>query len=762
MGNDLVSAASRSPRDLSVHRVLADPAPIPGPFDDGRVFPPLRLEHMTIERHVLAIFALTVVVVLGVLLLLYRRSLAGTIAMRLEVSRLQAAHSADQARKTLATSVLGQGYWEYCPETQTIMGDAAFFALLRQDPAAASDAKGVDIDAVLASPVIADPNSLQTFLQETLARDAPCHLDLRLCGLPFARDDSGKPEAVDCDPGQWIGLSARRTASSDGFRRYRIVGMATDISALRAAEHAASTYKVRLLDIAENIPGAVFEYVLYPDGRDALTYVNTGCERIWGVKREELLKDPSVVWSRIDPEDVATMRVSVAESASNLSHWTAEARYRMPDGRIRHLRGYGQPRRRDDGAVVWQSVMLDETAYQEMQAELAHNRAMVERSRRLETVGQMTSGIAHDFNNLLAVICGSLELVTRAPDRPDREVLISDALGAAARGATLVDQLLTFGRQSSLSPVVCDLNEIVGRTVDLLRRTLPADVSVVFADRLESPLVEIDEMMLENALLNVALNARDAMPDGGSIAFALSSQPNDGDDPEFIQLSVSDTGTGMPEDVIRHAFDPFFTTKPPGVGTGMGLSMVHGFVEQSGGSVQLRSAPGDGTTIILHLPRAPDRSDAVELGLPSATLRRHVGAARSCILVVSDRANVRDLLEHQLTTLGCRSHLASGTSDALDALASRPDIVLAITDMPMPRQLKDREPVGIVDVLRPECPIILISGDPIAPAPPEIRARRHAILRKPVGLAALSEALTTLLGAEDPVMTAPELEPSNV
>jgi signal transduction histidine kinase len=310
-------------------------------------------------------------------------------------------------------------------------------------------------------------------------------------------------------------------------------------------------------------------------------------------------------------------------------------------------------------------------------------------AQKMEAVGQLTGGIAHDFNNLLAVIVGSLEMLQRRLNRGETNVTryVTSALEGANRAATLTQRLLAFSRQQALDPKPVDPNELVSGMADLLRRTLGETIAVEvrLAEGLWRTFVDPNE--LEHALLNLAVNARDAMPEGGRLVIETRNatvQHATGEIAagDYVRLSVTDTGTGMPPEVAAKAYDPFFTTKREGQGTGLGLSQVYGFVTQSGGHVRIDSSPGRGTEIVIDLPRyvGPAVADA------RAEAQGAVDAGRGeTVLVVEDDDRVRRFSVDALTDLGYATLEASSAAAALELIEAHPEIVVLFTDVVMPQ-----------------------------------------------------------------------------
>jgi PAS domain S-box-containing protein len=337
-----------------------------------------------------------------------------------------------------------------------------------------------------------------------------------------------------------------------------------------------------------------------------------------------------------------------------------------------------------------------------------------QQAQKMEAIGQLTGGMAHDFNNLLAVILGNLGFLERK-FKPgcDESDLTREATKAALHGAELTRALLAFARRQPLAPKLTDLTETLSASCRLFQRTLGEDLTVELklADRLWPVL--IDSAQIESAILNLAVNARDAMPDGGTLtiearnvtldegAAELSPEARTGD---FLVISVSDTGIGMPPEVIARAFDPFFTTKGTR-GSGLGLSMVHGFVRQSGGNTRIHSEPGKGTTINIYLPRAPDGQIAAGDEAPQTAPSGH-----ETILVVEDNKALRNLVIRQLKDLGYRTIAAADAAEALEAIRRDEPIDLLFTDVVMPGGMDGRALAGAAQALRRDLKVLFTSG----------------------------------------------------
>jgi CheY-like chemotaxis protein len=340
-------------------------------------------------------------------------------------------------------------------------------------------------------------------------------------------------------------------------------------------------------------------------------------------------------------------------------------------------------------------------------------------SQKMEAVGQLTGGLAHDFNNLLAGISGSLELIeTRIGQGRSGDVgkYIAAAQGAAQRAAALTHRLLAFSRRQTLAPKAVDANRLVEGLLDLIQRTVGPGIDLRHRGASDLWPALVDPSQLENSLLNLCINARDAMPDGGRITIETGNrridrpqaEAQDMPEGEYLSLSVSDTGTGMPPDIVARAFDPFFTTKPMGEGTGLGLSMVYGFAKQSGGQVRITSAVGQGTTVCLLLPRHQGAAEVDRL----APERHPIAQAGSgeTVLIVDDEPTVRMLVADVLGDLGYTAVEAADGAAGLRVLQSDVRVDLLVTDVGLPGGLNGRQMADAARVGRPDLKVLFITG----------------------------------------------------
>ncbi len=365
---------------------------------------------------------------------------------------------------------------------------------------------------------------------------------------------------------------------------------------------------------------------------------------------------------------------------------------------------------------------LNETLEQrvaERTAMLMQAEEKLRQSQKMEAVGQLTGGLAHDFNNLLAGISGALELMNRRIHQgrlSDVDKYMVAAQGSAKRAAVLTQRLLAFSRRQTLEPRATNVNTLMYGMAELIQRTAGPGIQIETLGAIDAWTAFVDVSQLENALLNLCINARDAMPEGGRIQLATANlwlDPNtarahDLTEGPYLRLSVTDTGTGMSSDVMAHVFEPFFTTKPIGQGTGLGLSMIYGFAQQSGGQVHIQSAVGEGTCVSLYLPRHHGAAPGDELTPGQTTIE--VAQHGETVLLVDDESTVRMLLADVLGELGYTVIEAADSAAGLKLLRSDVHIDLLVTDVGLPGGMNGRQMAEAGMELRPGLKTLFITG----------------------------------------------------
>lgn len=449
--------------------------------------------------------------------------------------------------------------------------------------------------------------------------------------------------------------------------------------------------------------------ILLVAGTDGLLRaVNPAWSTVLGLEPEAALGRNYLefVW----PDDIGRTREALEQAQSRLKISSFENRFRHADGTPRWISWHTST----EGEFVF-AYGRDVTEEKAQKEALRHTEEQLRQAQKMETLGQLTGGVAHDFNNLLQVISGNLQLLRRdVAGNAKAERRVAQALTGVERGAKLASQLLAFGRRQPLEPKVLNVGRLVTSMGEMLRRTLAeaTEIDTVAPNGLWNTLV--DPAQIENAILNLAINARDAMNGGGRLVISAANVTCPaGGDPRFpdltpgdyVELSVADAGGGIPPEVLPQVFEPFFSTKPLGKGTGLGLSMVYGFVRQSGGQVRIETEVGVGTTVRLYLPRA----DAVEDRLPDGAGLDMAGGTET-ILVAEDDEAVRAIVVEMLTDLGYGVLTAKDAASALEVVESEAVIDLLFTDVVMPGPLKSTDMVAMARRLRPDLAILFTSG----------------------------------------------------
>ena len=478
------------------------------------------------------------------------------------------------------------------------------------------------------------------------------------------------------------------------------------------------------------------------------SYIGPQIEKLFGQSAEQWT-DQALSLETVHPDDRERVRAWTQDSGDNLRDGSLEYRLLRPDGSVLWVREIIKIDTDRNGRKVGYGTVVDVTDSKQREGQLLQ-------AQKMEAVGQLTSGIAHDFNNLLMIVTVNLDMLLPRLDPKDslsRE-LAEGALAAGLDGGELTRQLLTYARKQPMLAVPLDLNALVARSVGLLRRTLSRIVEIETELTPDLWPLESDPAQLEAALTNLAINARDAMPMGGRLTIATANRHVDGKNGtasgefkagDYVVLMVTDTGSGIPPDIIGRVFEPFFTTKPTGKGSGLGLSMIYGFAKQSDGHVEIDSEVGQGTTVRLYLPRAA-RVTAPTKAAPRRSEPR--AAAGELILVVEDNATVRKSVVRQLQKLGYRTLEAEDGPEALAILESDPRIDLLFSDVVMPGGMSGRQLAAAVRRRRPELKILLTSGFPDKAGDARGGERKEPVLGKPYRQRDLALKLREILQTE--------------
>ena len=543
--------------------------------------------------------------------------------------------------------------------------------------------------------------------------------------------------------GNSIWVNMRGICTFENGEIVRLEGYTQDVSARKAAEE----YSAKLLNRLEKSEEITRTGTWFLDFEAGEVVWDRGLLSIFELDSPDG-RSLTTKWEDNQKRQPPSVLLAIERAKEDGLPYDIEFELNTAKGRCIWAHSHGEPVIRNGKVVGIEGYTQDITARKQAQEQL---RA----SQKMEAVGQLTAGIAHDFNNLLAVVSANLELMEEDVEgSPKLAKRVAAALKAVDRGADLTQHLLAFGRNQALSPKRLNLCDVVQHSAKLITRTLPGSIAIqVMADPKADIWANVDEGQLENALLNLALNARDAMPDGGTLLFSLGTRDVGAGKDErrksvppgrYGVITVQDTGKGMSAEVMAKAFDPFFTTKPVGQGTGLGLSMVYGFIRQSGGRVQLTSTEGQGTTFTLLFPLA-DAADKDATSGQSTQATMLLAGPRS-VLLVEDMADVRESILAQLESLGLEVTTAEDATTALALLSSGKSFDLLLTDLGLPGAMDGDDLANLATDKVPDIKIITMTGynkDRVAGLGFPVGPNR-AHLRKPFKRAELQMVMHTL------------------
>ena len=527
-----------------------------------------------------------------------------------------------------------------------------------------------------------------------------------------------------------------------------IVIFAEEITERIQAEELLKAERDRFEKIVATVPGMIASFRLRPDGSASLPYASPAIQDLYGLRPEEVAESAAPLWAMMHPDDLADIAASIAASAQSMTPWRDEFRVRHPAKGEVWIEGRSMPVREPDGSILWHGYLQDITERRQKEAtiiqmnqkleqrvehrtaELSYTVTLLKRemelrrdqqeqllqARKLEAIGQLTGGIAHDFNNLLTVIKANLEILREKIGNrldADDQLSIQDALSAARDGAELTSSLLTFSRRQPLQWRSVNVNSMVQGLKRLLSRSMGPAITLMIETDPKIPAILTDPGTLQSSLMNLVLDARDAMPKGGTITLNTATVEVFGEGAasadlvpgRYVVITVTDSGIGMDATTLSRVTEPFFTTKRPGMGTGLGLSIVHGFATQSGGRLNIQSQPGLGTRVRLLLP-----ATRPELAPPPQNAPSVIPQGVETILVVEDRSSVRRVVHRYLRDLGYSVLEAGNVQEAIEILETEPDLDLVFSDIVMPGGKSGYDLANWLAAHRPSVKCLLTTG----------------------------------------------------
>ncbi len=604
--------------------------------------------------------------------------------------------------------------------------------------------------------------------------DAPAFRQASLSGGLWSRESQPFRQVVDTgatifdvrlaivwSDGRRKALSVNGAPLRDASGQLQSVVFAVnDITSALAAAEALRESDRQLVRITDAMPGIVYQYVIEANGRDRFVFVSRFGETLLGRSAEQLLSNVESAWSLVHPDDIGPTRQSLMQSFRTMASWIHE--FRIQDvhsaGSWRWVSGHAVPQPGpDEGSVLWNGIFIDITDRKTLEDDLRQ-------AQRIESVGLLAGGIAHDFNNLLTVILGEAELLAIDLRADSAQAAgVQQIRNAAASGAALTRQLLGFARKQVMAPRVIDINELVRRVPPLIGRLLGESIELDLQLMDHPPRVVVDPAQLDQVLVNLVVNARDAMPGGGRLDIRTRVIEADASvhlegatlpAGPLAEICVRDSGIGMTDEVRDRAFEPFFTTKGIGKGTGLGLATSYGIVSQADGTIVINSVRGQGTSVRVLLPISNDVASAARARTRSTTPTGH-----ETILVVDDDAAVRHVTATALRRQGYRVLEADSGQSALEqSRAERARVHLLVTDVAMPQMSGPALAAQLV-LERPDTRVLYVSG-----YAEEGIAHRGvlddgvAMLQKPYDIRELARRVRSLLELKVPTLSESRVE----
>lgn len=509
-----------------------------------------------------------------------------------------------------------------------------------------------------------------------------------------------------------IEVSARHDQSNEE----RILVFLRDITEQKKAEKLLTESHELLNNLACMVPGVIYQYRLYPDGRSAFPYASPGIYSIYEVTPKEVREDATPVFGRLHPEDRERVTDDIYESARTLETFYCEYRVILPQQGLRWRWSQAQPQRMEDGSILWHGIISDTTDQKRAEKEKEKLHSQLNQAQKMESVGRLAGGVAHDYNNMLSVILGYTEMaLERVKPEDPLWADLKEILKATNRSADITRQLLAFSRRQVIAPKKLDLNATVEGMLRMLRRLIGEDIDLVWKPKVNVWSIKMDPSQLDQILVNLCVNARDAISDVGKITIETGVKTFDkaycDDHAEYLPgnyvlLAVSDDGCGMSKETQENLFEPFFTTKEMGKGTGLGLATVYGIVKQNWGFINVYSEPGQGSSFKIYLPR--DASAVEPLSKAPGTIMDLHG--KETILLVEDEEKVLEMTTEILERLGYHVIVAGTPDEAIELARSIScKIHLLMTDVVMPK-MNGRQLAQQLQSSYPNLKVLFMSG----------------------------------------------------
>ena len=513
---------------------------------------------------------------------------------------------------------------------------------------------------------------------------------------------------------RWIEFTAVNLLHDPDIRG--VLGNYQDISERMQAEAQLQKSHNLLSNLARLVPGVIYQYRLYPDGRAAIPYASPGMREIFEFSPEEVREDVALLFGRLHPDDHDRVAEAIFESARTLEMFYCEFRVVLPRQGLRWRGAQAKPQRMEDGGTLWHGIISDITERKKNEEERAKLQEQLQQSQKMESVGRLAGGVAHDYNNMLSVILGYTEMaLDKVQSQHPLHADLIEILKAATRSSNITRQLLAFARKQTIAPKVVDLNAVVESMLKMLRRLIGEDIDLDWRPGNALWAVKIDPAQLDQILANLCVNARDAIEGVGKVTIETGNTVFDEaycevhagySVGEYVLLAVSDDGCGMNQEVINNLFEPFFTTKAVTEGTGLGLATIYGIVKQNNGFINVYSEPGQGSTFKIYLPR----QTATQRQAGVASQARTPLSRGETVLLVEDEPAIMRMAQMMLRSLGYRV-IAAGTPNLAIELAREHggELSLLLTDVVMP-EMNGRDLARQLSALCPGVKTLFMSG----------------------------------------------------